>query len=56
MRVILLRDVGAAMSPFNAFMFLQGLETLPLRMRAHCDNAAARRRAFSPRIRKVERR
>jgi O-acetylhomoserine (thiol)-lyase len=40
MRVVLLRDVGAAMSPFNAFLFLQGLETLPLRMRAHCDNAA----------------
>jgi O-acetylhomoserine (thiol)-lyase len=39
-RVILLRDIGAAMSPFNAFMFLQGLETLPLRMRAHCANAA----------------
>ena len=39
MRVILLRDVGASMSPFNAFMFLQGLETLPLRMRAHCENA-----------------
>jgi O-acetylhomoserine (thiol)-lyase len=28
------------MSPFNAFMFLQGLETLPLRMKAHCENAA----------------
>jgi O-acetylhomoserine (thiol)-lyase len=28
------------MSPFNAFMFIQGLETLPLRMRVHCDNAA----------------
>jgi O-acetylhomoserine (thiol)-lyase len=40
-RVILLRDVGAAMSPFNAFMFLQGVETLALRMRAHCTNAAA---------------
>lgn len=40
MRVTLLRDVGAAMSPFNAFQFIQGLETLPLRMRAHCDNAA----------------
>jgi O-acetylhomoserine (thiol)-lyase len=40
MRVTLLRDVGAAMSPFNAFMFVQGLETLPLRMRAHCANAA----------------
>ena len=39
-RVTLLRDTGAAMSPFNAFQFIQGLETLPLRMRAHCDNAA----------------
>ncbi len=39
-RVILLRDLGAPMSPFNAFQFIQGLETLPLRMRAHCDNAA----------------
>jgi O-acetylhomoserine (thiol)-lyase len=39
-RVTLLRDVGAAMSPFNAFMFIQGLETLPLRMREHCANAA----------------
>jgi len=39
-RVTLLRDVGAAMSPFNAFLFLQGVETLPLRMRRHCDNAA----------------
>ncbi|MBK8907167.1 MAG: O-acetylhomoserine aminocarboxypropyltransferase/cysteine synthase [Rhodospirillales bacterium] len=39
MRVVLLRDIGAAMSPFNAFMFIQGLETLPLRMRAHCANA-----------------
>ncbi len=38
-RVTLLRDIGAAMSPFNAFMFLQGLETLPLRMRQHCANA-----------------
>jgi len=40
-RVTLLRDVGAPMSPFNAFMFIQGLETLPLRMRAHCENANA---------------
>ncbi|KAF0146516.1 MAG: O-acetylhomoserine (thiol)-lyase [Rhodospirillaceae bacterium] len=40
MRVTLLRDIGAAMSPFNAFAFLQGLETLPLRMRVHCENAA----------------
>ncbi len=40
-RTTLLRDVGGAMSPFNAFMFLQGMETLPLRMRAHCENASA---------------
>ncbi len=40
-RVVLLRDLGSAMSPFNAFLFLQGLETLPLRMREHCRNAAA---------------
>ena len=39
-RVVGQRDLGAAMSPFNAFMFIQGMETLPLRMRAHCDNAA----------------
>src|SRR5215831_3287547 len=41
MRVTLLRDIGAPMSPFNAFLFLQGLETLPLRMRAHCANTMA---------------
>lgn len=40
MRVILLRDMGSPMSPMNAFQFIQGLETLPLRMRAHCENAA----------------
>ena len=40
-RVTLLRDIGAAMSPFNAFMFVQGLETVTLRMRQHCSNAAA---------------
>jgi O-acetylhomoserine (thiol)-lyase len=40
-RVTLLRDVGAAMSPFNAFMFIQGLETIALRMRQHCSNASA---------------
>ena len=40
-RVTLLRDIGAAMSPFNAFMFIQGLETVVLRMRQHCSNAAA---------------
>jgi O-acetylhomoserine (thiol)-lyase len=39
-RVILLRDMGAAMSPFNAFQFIQGIETLPLRMQRHCENAA----------------
>jgi O-acetylhomoserine (thiol)-lyase len=38
-RVTLLRDLGPAMSPFNAFQFIQGLETLPLRMREHCANA-----------------
>jgi O-acetylhomoserine (thiol)-lyase len=37
--VTLLRDLGAAMSPFNAFQFIQGMETLPLRMREHCRNA-----------------
>jgi len=40
-RVTLLRDVGAAMSPFNAFMFIQGLETVALRIRQHCANAEA---------------
>jgi len=38
-RVQLLRDIGAALSPFNAFLFLQGLETLPLRQRQHSANA-----------------
>ena len=38
-RVTLLRDMGAAMSPFNAFMFIQGLETLSLRIREHSANA-----------------
>ena len=37
-RVTLLRDLGAAMSPFNAFQFIQGLETLPLRIREHSRN------------------
>ena len=40
-RTTLLRDLGAAFSPFNAFQTIQGLETLPLRMRAHSQNAAA---------------
>ena len=39
-RVILLRDLGSSMSPFNAFTFIQGLETLPLRMQRHCENAS----------------
>ena len=38
-RVTLLRDTGPCMSPFNAFLFLQGLETLHLRMERHCENA-----------------
>jgi len=40
-RTVLLRNLGAAMSPFNAFLFLQGLETLPLRMERHSANALA---------------
>lgn len=40
-RVEGLRDWGPAMSPFNAFLFLQGLETLSLRVQRHCDNALA---------------
>jgi len=39
MRVTLLRDMGACLSPFNAFLFLQGLETLHVRMPRHCANA-----------------
>jgi O-acetylhomoserine (thiol)-lyase len=38
-RVTLLRDIGSASSPFNAWQIIQGLETLPLRMRQHCENA-----------------
>ena len=38
-RVEGLRDLGPALSPFNAFLFLQGLETLPLRVQRHADNA-----------------
>ncbi len=38
-RVILLRDTGASLSPFNAFLFLQGLETLSLRVERHNENA-----------------
>jgi len=39
MRVQVLRDVGGCISPTNAFMMLTGLETLPLRMERHCENA-----------------
>lgn len=38
-RVVPLRNMGAAMSPMNAFFILQGIETLPLRMERHCENA-----------------
>ncbi len=38
-RVVPLRNMGAALSPFNAFLILQGIETLSLRMERHCENA-----------------
>ena len=41
MRTVPLRNMGAALSPFNSFLVLQGLETLPLRMARHCENALA---------------
>ena len=40
-RVLGLRDLGPALSPFNAFLLLTGIETLALRMQRHCDNALA---------------
>ena len=40
-RTVLLRNTGAALSPFNSFLFLQGVETLPLRMERHNSNAQA---------------
>ncbi len=40
-RTVLLRNMGAALSPFNAFLILQGIETLHLRMERHCSNAMA---------------
>lgn len=51
-RVQLLRDLGPALSPFNSFLFLQGLETLPLRMARHCANAleVARRLESHPAV------
>lgn len=41
LRIQILRDLGATVSPFNSFLFLQGLETLPLRMQRHAENALA---------------
>jgi O-acetylhomoserine (thiol)-lyase len=38
-RVLSLRDLGPAIAPLNAFLFINGLETLPLRMARHCENA-----------------
>jgi len=40
-RVLALRDLGPALSPMNAFLILQGVETLSLRMQRHCDNSLA---------------
>ena len=40
MRLVPLRNLGACISPDNAWLFLQGIETLPLRMERHCENAA----------------
>jgi O-acetylhomoserine (thiol)-lyase len=40
-RTVALRNTGSALSPMNAFLILQGLQTLPLRMERHCDNAIA---------------
>jgi O-acetylhomoserine (thiol)-lyase len=47
LRVQGLRDIGASLSPFNSFLFLQGLETLPLRMERHSQNALAVARYLS---------
>jgi len=46
-RIQLLRDIGPALSPFNSFLFLQGLETLPLRIRRHSENALETARRLS---------
>jgi O-acetylhomoserine (thiol)-lyase len=50
--VLGLRDIGPSLSPFNAFLILTGIETLPLRMRKHCDNtlAVANRLAGHPEV------
>ncbi|MGB9151779.1 MAG: O-acetylhomoserine aminocarboxypropyltransferase/cysteine synthase family protein [Alphaproteobacteria bacterium] len=54
-RTTLLRDVGSCLSPFNSFLTLQGIETLTLRMKAHCDNATsiAARLQKHPAVKKV---
>ena len=54
-RVILLRDIGAALSPFNAFQLIQGIETLPLRIERHSENAVkvAAFLAAHPKVAKV---
>ena len=41
-RVVPLRNTGAALAPFNAFLIMQGLETLALRMERHCENEGMR--------------
>ncbi|HEY9544619.1 MAG TPA: O-acetylhomoserine aminocarboxypropyltransferase/cysteine synthase family protein [Solimonas sp.] len=46
-RTVPLRNTGSALSPMNAFLLLQGMETLPLRMDRHCDNAIAVARYLS---------
>lgn len=46
-RTVPLRNTGSALSPMNAFLLLQGMETLPLRMERHCDNAIAVARFLS---------
>lgn len=46
-RTVPLRNTGSALSPMNAFLLLQGIETLPLRMERHCDNALAVARYLS---------
>jgi O-acetylhomoserine (thiol)-lyase len=52
LRLVPLRNLGACISPDNAWMFLQGIETLPLRMQRHCENAlaAARHLRAHPRV------
>ncbi len=54
-RLALLRDLGAAPSPFNSWLYIQGLETLPLRMRRHSDTALAIAKFLSshPKVKKV---